>query len=251
MHQRRSANRRRGTIGLLSVIVACSHGGCSHARAPIEQFGAMREVMRDGRSEPRVRLVDVASDAGVYAVGALAGLEGEITVAGGRSWVARVRGETVETSGPETIGGDYATLLTVGRVSRWESAEIGVAAEGAVLEKLVEQTARARGIDTTKPFPFLIEGDRIALDMHVVNGYCPHGTDPATMNAKPWMWSGEHPGHALVVGFFAPNAAGTMTHHGTSIHAHAIMTLDGRIVTGHVDAIRVRPGNVLKTPSGF
>jgi acetolactate decarboxylase len=209
----------------------------------------MRQVMRDGMTEPRVRLADVASGRSVYAVGALSGLQGEVTIAGAQTWVARVHGATLEATGPKPRGDDLATLLTVARVDRWDSGVIAEASEAAALEALIERSARARGIDTSRPFPFLIEGERVTLDMHVVNGYCPRGVDPSTMNAQPWRWTGEHPGRVLIVGFFAPDSAGVMTHHGTSVHAHALLTLDDRTVTGHVDSFGVSAGVVLKTPA--
>jgi len=39
-----------------------------------------------------------------------------------------------------------------------------------------------------------------------------------------------------------------MTHHGTSIHAHAVLTIDGNTVTWHVDQVSVTPGMTLRVP---
>jgi hypothetical protein len=215
---------------------------------PVEQFGEMRSVMREGRTEPRVRLASVASSETVYAVGALAGLEGEITIAGGKTWVARVSQDALVVRGPQASDGDQATLLTVANVDRWESDVITTTIQGTALEETIEQVARSHGIDTARPFPFLIEGEAVDLDIHVINGYCPIGTDPVPVSAKPWRRSGGHPGRAVVVGFYAAHAEGIMTHHGSSIHAHAILTVDGQVVTGHVERLGVGPGTVVRTP---
>jgi hypothetical protein len=153
------------------------------------------------------------------------------------------------TTGPEPVGADAATLLSVARVTKWTSHRIGAGAAGQSLESLIERTSRSAGIDTGKPFPFLIETDAATLELHVVNGFCPHGADPGSVDAEPWRWSGEHAGRTTIVGIFARDAAGVLTHHATAVHAHAILTLDGRVVTGHIDTLRVPAGAILRLPA--
>ncbi|MCZ6837069.1 MAG: hypothetical protein O7G85_14930 [Planctomycetota bacterium] len=53
---------------------------------------------------------------------------------------------------------------------------------------------------------------------------------------------------AVIVGFFALDAAGVMTHHGTSIHIHAILSINGNTITGHIDRVSVLPGAILRIP---
>jgi acetolactate decarboxylase len=242
----RHSRRAVPVAACLVVIPACSQA----PGRPFEphQYGAMREVMREGRTESRIALAGLGRD--TIAVGALAGLEGEVTVLDGGVWVARPEGDGVWVTGPTASANDEATLLTVATVERWTyvSLDVDGTVSGAALERLVERTAREHGIDTTRPFPFVIDGVVERLDIHVINGFCPHAVDPATVDAEPWRWSVDEPTPARIVGFHAADAAGVLTHHGTAIHVHALVERDGRMVTGHVDGVAVRAGARLLLP---
>jgi acetolactate decarboxylase len=235
---------------LCTVPAAPVLSGCTSSHVEVEQVGAMREVMREGHTEPRIRLADAVARPNAYAVGALAGLNGEITIADGDVWVARVAGDGIQVTGPTLVEGDEATLLAVSHVAQWVQVGIGSTLEGAQLEAFIEHAARDRGLDLARPFPFVIEGDATEVDLHVVNGYCPDARDPATIDTEPWRWSLDRSSRILLVGFYAPDAAGVMTHHGTSLHVHAIMQREGGTITGHVDRFAVEPGMTLRVPGG-
>ena len=215
----------------------------------VEQFGAMREVMREGKTEARVRLVDVVATPHAYAVGALEGLTGEVMIVDGEVWVSRIETNgAISVTGPEPVEEDSATLLTVGHVSKWHSTTIETAVSGTELESLIRQIASAKGLDTERPFPFRIEGQLTNIDLHVINGYCPIATDPATEEKKPWRSNNRVTVSVNIVGFFAHNAVAVMTHHGTSVHAHAIVMVDDKKVMGHIDKVTVEPGMTLFVP---
>ncbi len=61
--------------------------GCA-ASTPVTQHGRMREVLREGNTQPRISLVEVAQRPGAIGVGALAGLGGEVTVVDANVWIA-------------------------------------------------------------------------------------------------------------------------------------------------------------------
>jgi len=228
------------------MLIASSLVGCGSTPLTVEQFGAMREVMRGGQTEPRISLAEIVSQPHAVAVGALEGLGGEITIVDGDVWVSRVVDGDLQVTGPEPIADDQATLLTLTHVAKWKSITIETAVEGSELESLIEETAREQGVDTTKPFPFVIEGTMTDVRLHVINGYCPIATDPATMDAEPWHWSSEESVGGMIVGFYAPDSAGVMTHHGTSIHAHGIFHDGDSLVVGHMDGFIAVNGGHLK-----
>ncbi len=235
-------------IAILIAMCGVALSGCATSGTKVEQYGVMREVMRDGHTEARVCLSKAVARPHAYAVGALEGLAGEITIVDGDVWVARVVDGDVKMSGPLPASQDQATLLTLTHVDKWESIPVTMEVEGDALESYIEQTARALGIDTSQPFPFVIEGDAIRADLHVINGYCPIATDPATMEAQPWEWSSPKAGPAVLVGFYAAESGGVMTHHGTSVHMHGVINIDGRTVAGHTDSAMVMPSAVLRLP---
>ena len=180
-------------VALWTTLAAFSLVGCAPTRPAVEQFGAMRDVMREGHTESRIRLADAVAQPHAVAVGALEGLAGEITIVDGDVWVSRAADAGLRVTGPDPIDGDQATLLTLAHVAKWQSVTIETAVEGYELESLIEQMARARGIDTARPFPFVIEGELASVDLHVINGYCPIATDPATVDAEPWRWTTHDP----------------------------------------------------------
>jgi len=204
----------------------------------VRQYGAMREVMRDGADEPRVGLDQFAGRPGVVAVGALAGLEGEVVILDGEVWASRGAGGDVAAV---RAAEEHATLLTVAEAGEWtiESIDAG----GLSLDELLR-----REIDGDGPTPFVLEADVAELSLHVINGFCPKGVDPGERGVEPWRWSGTASGGVTIVGFHAPGTAGVMTHHGSEAHAHALVEIDGRRVAAHVDGARVLGAAALRTP---
>ena len=229
--------------------------GCAMKPEPtfeVRHWGEMRSVMREGKTEARIQFAQAAG-AGVVAVGALEKLGGEITMLGGETWVARTDSKEVSMAGPLASKHDQATLLTRAVVPQWKRVDLPLTkpTSGARLESYLEESASQHGIDTTQPFPFVIEGTLEKLDIHVINGHCPHTSHASHEHGEdiqPWRWSMTQPGFARVVGFYAENKSGVMTHHGTKIHAHALVEVDQRTITGHIDGMVVQPGAALLLP---
>jgi alpha-acetolactate decarboxylase len=216
----------------------------------VEHYGPMREVMREGKTESRIRLAEVVAKPNAFAVGALEGLAGEVTIIDGDVWVSRVAPNgSLSITGPELFEGDSATLISISHIAKWHSTKIKSTATGTDLENLIEGFARSMGLNTDKPFPFKIEGSLKLLDMHVINGYCPIATNPDTQKRKPWRSFKFDTAKVTIAGFYAANSVAVMTHHGTKIHAHAIGEADGKQIMGHIDAVTVEPGMVLFVPN--
>lgn len=237
-----------------AAILSLATFGCAHrgAESPIpdaaiHQFGTMRSVMREGLTESRTSLTDWKGP-DTIAVGAVEGLDGEITIVDGGVWVSRVRDGRVLTSGPAVQEDDHATLLVASREQRWQTIRLDAPLAGADLEAAVERAAAQHGVDTSQPFPFVIQATAASLDMHVINGFCPHSGGEAAVDRQPLRIALENPTPVTIVGFYARDSQGVLTHHGTSTHAHALF--DGREgrVTGHIDSVGVRAGALLRLP---
>jgi acetolactate decarboxylase len=204
----------------------------------------MREVLRNGQTQPRVRLADVAATPGAIAVGALAGLGGEVTMVEGEVWVARSTGDGAAVSGPECRGDDQATLLAVAHVDAWRS--IPLQHGDSALGKRIGSTAAGAGVDTSRPFPFIVEGDLTSLEAHVIAGSCPIANPDGE---EPWRFSVTTPTPGRLVGFYAEDSDGVMTHHGDVTHTHVVLKRNGRTITAHADHADVGPGAVLHLPA--
>lgn len=245
-------SRTPSLIGLtfVAAALACA-AGCNAPASQVTQYGRMREVLRNGQSQPRIALSEVTVRPHAHAVGALADLDGEVTIVDGVALVSRVRDGAL-ASGPP-VPGDRATLLTLAYVERWHGTALGFASGDRELETTVEEIARAAGVAVDEPFPFVMEGELTALDMHVINGACPLAGARDEAGAQSGLRAAyqlrlDRPTRGKLVGFFATGREGDMTHHGTRTHIHAVLEHDGRTVTGHVERVSVAAGTEVRVP---
>jgi alpha-acetolactate decarboxylase len=233
---------RVGALGALAMLASCS------APPAYQQWGSMREVLRDGNTEARVALVDAGITAESYGVGALAGLEGEITIDAGEITVSRSAGADAVTTTKGIADDEAASMLFLGTVSRWHNVDITEPVSSLEVDGFLA-TAFA-GRDTNHgPTPFRIEGIFSDIKLHVIGGQCPirarmHG-EPMT---RPAFELGIPQASATVVGIYAADAAGDVTHMGSDTHMHILVEHDGRTITGHVESIGVLPGSTLQIP---
>lgn len=227
-----------------SLASACSSPRFDRSALPFSQYGAMREVLHDGQSAPRVSVCEASRGHATYGVGALAGLAGEITIDAGQVWVTRSENGVPRTTGPTCVASDQATLLSVGPIEKPATILLTESLGGESLEAAI---ARAAGVPegVYAPFLFVIDGTATAWKGHVIAGSCPHA-DP-TSDALQFAIT--EPVAVRVVGLHAFGAAGTLTHQGSNVHMHVIFERDGTRVTAHADAITLAPGATLTVPT--
>jgi alpha-acetolactate decarboxylase len=205
------------------MLASCS------APPAYQQWGSMREVLRDGNTEARVALGDAGITAETYGVGALAGLEGEITIDAGEVTVSRSAGADAVTTTKGISDDDAASMLFLGTVSGWHNIDITEPVSSLEVDGLLATAFAGRDVPTMAHTPFRIEGTFSDIKLHVIGGQCPirarmHGepmTSPAFELDIPQA-------SATVVGIYAADAAGDVTHMGSDTHMHIIVEHDGR-----------------------
>lgn len=205
----------------------------------VTQWGTMKEVLVEGKSESRFSLDKLHNVEELAGVGALEGLVGEITIYGGKVWITKDEVKATQA------GTEHATLLTTARVAEWSSTirQEGIAADQ--LESVVREAAMQAGLDTGKPFPFVIEG-RLTVEAHVIRGKCPHAAGSGVLQPPIALSIKDEPG--VLVGFYAENSEGKLTHHGSKIHAH-VLTRDNPPRMGHVDSAAVASESIIRVPA--
>lgn len=216
---------------------------CTPPRMQPEQYGAMREVMREGKTEARVTVCDVAGDRSRFGVGALEGLGGEVTIDAGEVWVSRVDAGKPVTTGPRCMPTDRATLLSIGSIDHPVTSTIDVAVANESLDDAIARAGAAGGAGRG-PFMFAIDATATAIRAHVIAGSCAHA-DP---DAEALRLSIDSPLVVRVIGLYAEGAPGILTHHGSNVHMHAILTFEGERMTAHVDSISLAAGARLTVP---
>lgn len=189
------------------------------------------KAVHHGDVSGKVSLQQFSGKKHLFAVGPVAELDGEITVIDSNFHIARVRHGEVKTDSDLTTS---ASFLVWSEVPSWKAPiMLGESADSQDhLEKLIETLASKNGIDTTKPFPFMIDGTVKSVDFHILSPKT--SKSPASdhrSNAKT-ITSKDVP--VRIIGFFSRNHGGIFTHMGSMAHLHI---LDNNGHSGHVDAI--------------
>ena len=215
-------------LAFCSALVAA----CSSPRpaSDLRAWGEMRAVLRDGDTSARVRPLEVTGPHTI-AVGALAGLEGEITIDGGRALVAHAETPDGEVRVQHARPRDQAALLLSQDVSRWHEVELEACADYEALEARIAEELTARGFELREPTAIRVVGTAERIRLHVVRGACPIARPDGP---APWRYDGPAK-RVQLVGFFVDGAAGRWTHHGRRSHLHAIT----ETAMGHVDQLHL------------
>lgn len=233
-------------VCLLPLLLAA----CTAVRAEPETganslrcWGSMREALRDGRTEARIDAGTLAQP-GVFAIGAAAGLDGEITIADGQVFVSRVRNGELETA-----NAGAAAVLIAAEVPEWTELAVTAEVDPSQFDEYLAARAAEVGLDAARPFPFVIDGGLRDLQVHVIAGECPIRARMlgVTMTCPPYERRFATT-RGRLVGIHARDAAGRLTHHDTATHTHVILD-HGAPFTGHVETVGLAAGSVLRLPA--
>ncbi len=229
-------------VSLTLALGACSTPG---GDGDIASWGSMREVMREGRSEARVTLVEALRSPSTVGIGAMAGLRGEVAIVDGVVWVGRVDGAELECA-RDARPGDAATLLITAEVPVWRALMLDHDIAASALDELLASIAEQAGFPRSQAWPCVIQGELFDLEAHVLRGQCPFaGTVDAEHEPIRRSLAAAR---GRLVGFYAPEAAGELVHHGQASHLHVVVEQPALFV-GHVDAVGVRAGALIWIPA--
>ena len=208
----------------------------------VKSGGEMRNVMQKGDLDARVDCASLRGLKGLYALGPVEGLKGEITILDGKPAVTAVR------DGKPAVSEDWpkACFLVYAQVERWQTVELPKGVESLDhLQEFVQNAAKQAGLDAEKPFPFLVTGTPKRVKYHVVwkTDGLPHTKELHAKAKLPFEVAGRE---VQMVGFYSDKHHGVFTHHDANIHVH-VRTTDGKDA-GHVDAAELVSGMTLHLP---
>lgn len=217
----------------------------------IVQYGTMREAIGQQQSEGRVQLAGVAAKSHFYGVAALEGLKGEITFIDSSPTVTAVSGDGTLSM---VEGKDLqATMLAGAYVPSWREHALEGDVAAADFDAAVHDAAAKAGMDSSKPFVFTANGEFTDVRLHVIHGACPmHARmQKIELPTEQQPFEGEYATiRGKIVGIYAEDAVGKLTHPATSTHVHLVFKdpASGQTVTGHVERIGLLKGAVLNLP---
>lgn len=240
----------------LSLFAAGLPRGCAARQASeqsrLVQVGGMHESIGKRQHQARVAVAEIAGEPHCYGVGALEGLKGEITVLDSMAVITRV----TPNGAPQTVAAaDAKATFIVGQsVERWRQHPLAETVSHERFDETIGAMAGGAGVATSDAFVFVVEGAFTDVRLHVINGACPihariikleiaEGEQPFELDVEDVS--------GTLVGVYATDSVGRLTHPATKTHTHLIYTdaATGERVTGHVERVGLAKGAVLKLPA--
>jgi hypothetical protein len=217
------------------------------------QYGKMHEVIGMQKHEARVGLAELLEKPHFYAVGALAGLQGEISVIDSRATVTEVTDQAQAKPTNNDAANRKATLLIGAYIDEWIEIDCEEDLTDTELDDWIKSEIQQNGGDVQQPVMFMLRGSFSDIHLHVINGACPVHARVRQIeipeSKRPFdttmaSVTGE------VVGVFAMDAAGKLTHPATSTHKHLVYraAADAEALNGHVESMSVKRGTKLLLP---
>lgn len=248
---------KKTNIVALSVLVgACATVAFQGTKEGLVEYGgSQKTIFATGKAEGVVPVGAIAAGTDSFGVGAVAGLDGEITVFNGKPYVTKVRGDGY------TLDHDHdhaATFAVWARVPRWRDEPIPAEVKGYLdLQNFVKARAIAAGIDVSKPFPFQLAGTPAEAKWHInvdrsegkpidnelfVKSKANYVATNQPMDIIGF-YSEKHPGV-----FISAYASAIQPKSGmmNAIHIH-LVSRDGKSA-GHIDDLTLAPGMTLRLP---
>lgn len=241
-----------GTI----VLAACATAAFpSFKDGLLEYAGSQKTIFDTGKAEAKVPVAAMSGASDFFGVGAVAGLDGEITVFKGKPYVTKVRGNgyTMDNSPAHT-----ATFAVWTRQTAWTEQPVPTEIKGYLdIQNFVKARAAAAGIDVNRPFPFQLVGMPTEVKWHInvdltegkpiTNDLFAKSKASYVIRNEPMdiigFYSEKHPG--VFVSAYAPAiSAGSGARNAMHIH---MVTRDGKSA-GHIDNLILGPGMTLRLP---
>lgn len=213
------------SVPLLSVVTL---------QAQVIATGSMRATMREGQLGGLVRM-DTIAMAGIYGLGPLEYLQGEITVVDGVCHVSSVaRDGSVVVEQRDDVA---APFFVHAQLAGWRSVILD---DGVRDLPSLDAFLDRQAVDRDAPFVFRMTGMVRQARIHVMD------VPPGAVFSSPED-AHRHRRHfdlqdreVELLGFYSRDHRGVFTHHDSNIHLHLI-TIDGAMM-GHLDQLELAPG---------
>lgn len=220
-------------FGFIAVCTILNLIGCKQrpvlAVNEIEVVGAMREVMWKGELEGKIALDTLMPSEGLYGLGPLEYLQGELLINNGKIYVSKVLSDS--TMSVESSSDQKAPFFVYGWQTQWHEQELPntVKTIGGLEDWLTSQRTR-----DDQPFVFKLDGVVDQAHIHIQN--LPEGTEVSSpAEAHQGQTNYQMSNLAVeIIGFYSTSHKGIFTHHDSFVHLHLI-TKDEQLM-GHLDS---------------
>ncbi|QHI35633.1 hypothetical protein IMCC3317_09790 [Kordia antarctica] len=224
------------------VVISCQSKAEKVKITEVKHSGALRTIM-SGNIESVINLDSLSNKKHLYALGAVENLKGEIQIFDSEPSNSFVSDSSLQINDSYNL---KASLLVYAEVEEWDSFQIENSKTKNDLEEQIFEIAKNSGINTDKPFPFLIEGNVASLDWHVINWKDGDKIHNHKKHKEAGLNGTLKNKDVEIIGFYSTKHKAVFTHHTTNMHMH-FKTADNA-VAGHVDDVSLNNRITLKLP---
>ena len=242
----------------IAMVVATAYAAIvgSKKEGLVEYVGAQKDIFVSGKASSVVSLEELAGHTGLYAVGPIDGLDGEITIFDSKPYITQVRDSDYTL---DTTLKHGAFFLVWSEQSKWRDVPVPGTVKGYIdLQQFVKAEAQTAGIDVTKPFPFLLAGTPAEIKWHI-NVDRTEGkpiTNELFVKSKQGYVTKSEP--VDIIGFYSESHSGVFLSQyapaikegsgmKNAIHLHHVSHTSK--ASGHIDDIALGENMVLRLPT--
>jgi len=234
---------------IIQLLILLSMYSCNTTEdIRVEHKGALRDIMHKGDLSAKANLKEFENINGLYGLGAVENLKGEILILDGVPYISSCEiKDSVKINSIENTFDAKAALFVYTQIDNWIDIKIPFdVLTYQQLEIFISSEAKHQGIDVEMPFTFLLEGNFDSFDWHVIDwkeGDMEHSHEK---HIQAGLHGTKHNTKGTVLGFYSNKHHAIYTHHTTNMHLH-IKTDDNELV-GHVDDLMLGNRTILKLP---
>ncbi len=198
----------------------------------IQIVGAMKNVMWKGELGSSLDLDTISDKNGLYGLGPVSYLTGELLINNGQSYMSEVTSDSTMTV--QKTYKTSAPFFVYGNVTEWD--ELDLPSDVNTIQDL-EIFIDDKTTDFKRPFVFKLIGQVSSAIIHIQN--LPKGTkvsSPAEAHQGQTNYKIENE-DTEIIGFFSTEHQGVFTHHDSFLHMHLI-TMD-ETKMGHLDELEI------------
>lgn len=199
--------------------------------------GAMRDVMWKGELGGTIDLDTIQNRKGLYGLGPVEYLKGELLIMDGIAYRSTVTGDS--SMKVEKTFMSKAPFFVYANETEWEELLLPAGIKSiSDLERYLDRVSK----DRYRPFVFRLSGEVESALIHIQN--LPEGTKVSSPEeAHTGQVNYEISNNEVdIVGFFSTEHAGVFTHHDSKVHLHLIT--EDKQQMGHLDEVEFRKGRM-------
>lgn len=226
---------KNAIVSLVTLALASCNTGThapqdSDSYSDVQIAGAMKNVMWKGQLGGIIQLDTIHNKKGLYGLGPLSYLTGELLINDGNCYVSKVLTDSTMTVAKNCEV--TAPFFVYANVNEWKKVELPSEVKHiAQLEKFIDDHT----IDAKRPFAFKLTGSINSATIHIQN--LPEGTsvsspEEAHQGQSTYRLS---PEDVEIIGFFSTEHKGIFTHHDSFLHMHLITSDKSKM--GHMDEV--------------